>query len=126
MSRINTLRDGTARKTRLTVAIRAAARSTSRGLVCTVRITPDGVTAYDWRPDRVFLPRGADNAIRELMCATRPDIDWTVSHDYHLITGMLRRSPEVGERGYTPEVEGTFGGTDPVFLPRPADSRSAA
>lgn len=126
MSRINTLRTGSARTAAVAVAIRAAANSTSRQTVNSIRIRPDGVTAYDWRPDRLHLSDGAAEAIAALMHSLRPDINWAVSHDYHLTTGMLRRSPAAGERGYAPEIEGTFGGTDPVFLPRPADARRAA
>lgn len=125
-SRISTLRAGTSRTAALARDLRAVAGSNSRKQVCHVRITPDGVTAYDWRPDTLFLTGTQQRAVRDLMRKTRPDIDWTVSHDYHLTTGMLRRSPVVGERGHAPEVEGTFGGTDPAFLPRSADGRRAA
>lgn len=127
MSRINTLRTGTARTAALAAAVRAAAGSNSRKQVGHVRIQPDGtVTAYDWRPAALFLTAAQQQAVAELMRSTRRDIDWTVAHDYHLTTGMLRRSPAPGERGHAPEIEGTFGGTDPVFLPRPADGRRAA
>lgn len=118
MSRIQTLRASTARTARMAVAIRAAANSNSRKMVNTIRIRPEGaVTAYDWRPAALDLSPEEQKAISELMRAVRPDIDWTVGHDFHLTTGMLRRSPVAGERGYAPEVEGTFGGSDPVFLP---------
>lgn len=127
MSRIAVLKSGRSRTSALAADIRRAAGSTSRKQVGHVRLLPDGhVLAYDWRPDRVYLSAAQEQAVTQVMHATRPDIDWTIGHDYHLVTGMLRRSPEVGERGYTPEVEGHFGGADPVFLPRPADSRSAA
>jgi hypothetical protein len=126
MSRINTLRAGTSRAAALAADLRRAAGGNSRKQVCHVRITPEAVTAYDWRPDRLFLSRVQQQAVRDLMRKTRPDIDWTVPHDYHLTTGMLRRSPAAGERGFTPEVEGLFGGTDPAFVPRPADGRRAA
>lgn len=126
MSRIATLRAGSARVATMAAVIRAAAGSTHRGLVGSVRIQPDGVLAYDWRPARVYLSPDAAQAISDLMHEARPDIDWTISHDYHLITGMLRRSPLAGERGYAPETDGVFGGTDPVFLPRPAHGRRTA
>ena len=96
-------------------------------MVCTVRLLPDGtVLAYDWRPDLLFMTDTQQQAVTAVMHATRRDIDWTVAHDYHLTTGMLRRSPAVGGRGSAPEVEGYFGGTDPVFLPRTAEGRRAA
>lgn len=127
MSRIRTLRSGSARTAALAATIRAGAGSTSRQSVTSIRLQPDGsVTSYDWHPDRLYLSADAAEAITELMHSLRPDIDWTIGHDYHLTTGMLRRSPLAGERGYAPEIEGTFGGTDPAFLPRPADARRAA
>lgn len=126
MSRIATLASGRARTAALAAAIRRAAGSTSRQAVNTVRIRPDGVTAYDWRPVELSLSADAARAIAALMREVRPDIDWTASHDYHLTTGMLRRSPQAGERGYDPVVDGTFGGTGPMFLPHPADIRQAA
>jgi hypothetical protein len=126
VSRIRTLQTGRARTAALAAAIRAAAGSTCRQTVCTVRIAPGGVTAYDWRPDLLTLPADAAAAITELMHTVRPDIDWSEAHDYHLTTGMLRRSPQAGERGYAPEIEGTFGGTDAAFLPRTADENRRA
>lgn len=120
--RIDTLKTGTARTARLAVAIRAAAGSNRRNIVNHIRVHADGsVDAYDWRPAALHLAVDAQDAIAELMRATRPDIDWSVAHDYHLATGMLRRSPAAGERGYAPETDGTLGGTDPAFLPAPAD-----
>lgn len=122
MSRIATLKAGTARVAALAAAIRAAAGSNRRNIVNHVRIHADGsVDAYDWRPARLQLNVDAQDAISGLMRSTRTDIDWSVSHDYHLTTGMLRRSPVDGERGFAPEDDGTFGGTDPVFLPTPVD-----
>lgn len=126
MSRLRTLRAGTSRVATLAREIRAAAGSNSRHCVNVVRIAPDGVTVYDWRPERLPLAANAADAVSQLMHSTRPDIDWTVSHDYHLTTGMLRRSPQAGERGWAPEVDGTFGGTGPVFLPGPAETGRAA
>ena len=126
MDRIATLQSGRARTARLAAAIRAAAGSNARQCVNTVRIRPDGVTAYDWRPEQLTLPADAAEAIADLMRSVRPDIDWTIGHDYHLTTGMLRRSPAAGERGHDPVADKTFGGCDPVFLPRPADARRAA
>lgn len=126
MNRIATLQSGRARTAALAAAIRAAAGSTCRQTVCTIRIRPNGVTAYDWRPEPLTLPADAAEAIAELMRSLRPDIDWTVAHDYCLTTGMLRRSPVASERGFDPAADGTCGGSGPVFLPRPADSRRAA
>lgn len=122
MSRLDSLRAGSARVATMAAAIRAAAGSNSRSTVCSIRIQPDGITAYDWRPDRLVLSAEAAQAISDLMHSARPDIDWSVAHDYHLLTGMLRRSPAAGERGHSPETEGTFGGTDPVFLPPAAET----
>ena len=126
MDRIATLRSGRSRVAALAAAIRATAGSNSRNCVNVVRIAPDGVTAYDWRPAVLALSPDAAEAIAELMHATRRDIDWSVSHDYELTTGMLRRSPAAGERGHDPVAEGVFGNIGPVFLPRPGDARSAA
>jgi hypothetical protein len=126
VSRIRTLRAGSSRIATLAREIRAAAGSNARHTVNVIRVAPDGVTAYDWRPDRLPLHDNAAQAVAQLMHEVRPDIDWSVSHDYDLATGMLRRSPAPGERGYAPELEHAFGGTGPVFLPRPADTRRAA
>lgn len=122
MSRIATLASGRARTAALAAAIRRAAGSTARQTVDTVRIAPDSVTAYDWRPAQLSLSPAAARAVAELMREVRPDIDWTVSHDYALTTGMLRRSPAAGERGHDPVADKTFGGSGPVFLPRPGDA----
>ncbi len=122
MSRIATLKSGRARTAALAAAIRIAAGSNRRNIVNHVRIHADGsVDAYDWRPAQLHLNVDAQDAITSLMRSVRPDIDWSVGHDYHLTTGMLRRSPAVGERGFSPEDDKTFGGADPVFLPTPAD-----
>jgi hypothetical protein len=122
VNRLAILKTGTARVAALAVAIRAAAGSNRRNIVNHVRIHADGsVDAYDWRPAPLYLSVDAQDAISDLMRSVRPDIDWSVGHDYHLTTGMLRRSPTDGERGYAPETDGTFGGTDPAFLPTPAD-----
>lgn len=127
MSRLRTLHTGRSRTATLATQIRAAAGSNSRKMVNHVRIQPDGtVTAYDWRPAVLFLTGKQQQAVAELMRSVRPDIDWSVAHDYGLTTGMLRRSPAAGERGYAPETEGVFGGSAPVFLPRPGDARRAA
>ena len=126
MTRIATLSSGRARTAALAAAIRRAAGSNCRNTVNVIRISPDGVTAWDWRPERLPLADGAARAVAELMRKTRPDIDWTVAHDYALTTGMLRRSPAAGERGYDPAADGVFGGTGPVFLERPAEGRRAA
>lgn len=122
MSRIATLKSGRARTAALAAAIRTAAGSNRRNIVNHVRIHADGsVDAYDWRPAPLHLNVDAQDAISSLMREVRQDIDWSVGHDYHLTTGMLRRSPAAGERGHAPETDGTFGGTDPVFLPTSAD-----
>ena len=126
MDRIATLRSGRSRVAALAAAIRATAGSNSRNCVNVIRISPDGVTAYDWRPAELPLSPDAAEAIAELMHATRRDIDWSVSHDYELTTGMLRRSPAAGERGHDPVAEGVFGNIGPVFLPRPGEGRRAA
>lgn len=128
MTRIATLSSGRARTAALAAAIRRAAGSTCRNTVNVIRIAPDGVTAWDWRPEQLPLADGTARAVAELMRKTRPDIDWTVAHDYALTTGMLRRSPAAGERGHDPELEGVFGGTAPVFLPQsaPVDTGRAA
>lgn len=127
MSRISTLRIGTARKAALAAEIRRAAGSNSRKQVNHIRIQPDGqVLAWDFRPTTLFLTDAQQRAVTALMHATRRDIDWTVAHDYGLTTGMLRRSPAPGERGYDPEADRVFGGSPSVFLPRSADGRRAA
>lgn len=127
MSRIDSLRAGSARVATLAAAIRAGAGSNRRSIVNHIRLHPDGsVDAYDWRPAVLYLSVDAQDAIASLMWSARPDIDWSVGHDYHLATGMLRQSPAEGERGYRPEVDGTLGGSDPVFLPTPVTPRSAA
>lgn len=126
MSRIATLASGRARTAALAAAIRRAAGSTSRQSVNVIRIAPDGVTAYDWRPALLSLSPAASRAIAALMREVRPDIDWTVGHDYHLTTGMLRRSPVAGEKGFTPEVDRVFGGAGPVFLPEAYNPRKQA
>ena len=127
MSRIRTLRAGRSRTATLAAQIRTAAGSNSRKMVNVVRLLPDGqVLAYDWRPALLPLSDVEQWAISELMHATRRDIDWSVSHDYELTTGMLRRSPAAGERGHDPVAEGVFGNIGPVFLPRPGEGRRAA
>jgi hypothetical protein len=127
MNRVRTLRSGTARTAALAVELRRAAGSNSRKQVGHIRLMPDGqVLAWDWRPAALFLTDAQQQAVTKLMHATRRDIDWSVAHDYGLTTGMLRRSPAAGERGHDPAADGTFGGTDPAFLPRPADGRRAA
>ena len=126
MGRVRTLRTGSARVAALAAAIRAAAGSNSRKQVNHIRVTPDGVTAWDWRPAPLYLSPTQQRAVAEVMHQTRPDIDWSVAHEYSLTRGMLRRSPAPGERGHDPAADGGFGGTDPVFLPRPADGRRAA
>jgi hypothetical protein len=123
VTRLHTLRTGSAGGGALSAKIRAAAGSNARHCVNVIRIAPDGVTAYDWHPDRLPLADDAAEAVSDLMHSVRPDIDWSVPHDYHLTTGMLRRSPLPGERGYAPETDRVFGGADPVFLPRPAETR---
>jgi hypothetical protein len=124
--RLRTLRAGTSRTAALARDIRFAAGGNARKQVNHIRVTPDGVTAWDWRPAPLYLSPAQQRAVAELMHATRPDIDWTVAHDYSLTRGMLRRSPAAGERGHDPAADGGFGGSDPVFLPRPADGRRAA
>lgn len=127
MSRIRTLRAGSSRTAALAAAVRRAAGSNSHKQVNHIRLLPDGtVVAWDWRPAELYLTAAQQQAVAELMHATRRDIDWSVAHDYGLTTGMLRRSPAPGERGFDPVADRTFGGTDPVFLPRPADGRRAA
>jgi hypothetical protein len=127
VNRIRTLRTGTSRTAALAVELRRAAGGNSRKQVNHLRIQPDGtVLAWDFRPAALFLTDTQQQAITELMHATRRDIDWTVAHDYHLTTGMLRRSPAAGERGHDPAADRTFGGTDPVFLPRPTDTTRRA
>lgn len=127
MSRLRTLQSGRSRTAALAAEIRRAAGSNSRKQVNHIRIRPDGtVLAYDWRPAELYLTGAQQQAVRELMHVTRRDINWSVAHDYGLTTGMLRRSPAAGERGYDPAADGTFGGTGPAFLPLPADGRRAA
>lgn len=119
MSRITTLKMGYARIATMAAAIRAAADNDT---IVLVRLAPDhSVVAYNagFRP--VELAVDAAEAIDQLMRGHRPDIDWSVGHDWNLSTGNLRRSPSVDDRGYAPETELLFGGSDPVFLPTATD-----
>lgn len=130
MSRINTLRAGSARTAQLAAAIRAAADDPS---IAVVRLQQKWTARGD-RPYRAIVAYHADytwynlgqdavDVIDMLIRGARPDIDWWKDHDWHLDTGMLRRSPLVGELGGIPENDRTFGGGDPVFL---VDSAPAA
>lgn len=127
MSRITTLRAGTARVATMAAAIRAAADNTTIALVrlqqqWTRHDKPvRNVVAYDTGFRRVHLDPDAIEAIDQLLRGGRPDIAWVTNHDYHLDTGMLRRSPLPEETGYVPEDDRSFGGADPVFLPTAAD-----
>lgn len=122
MSRIQTLRAGTARTAQLAAAIRAAA---DQPTITVVRLQLK-YTRYDrpYRDVAVFnakfwqlgLDRDAVDIIDLLIRGGRPDIDWRHDHDWHLDTGMLRRSPGVTDNGYIPEEDRMFGGTAPVFL----------
>lgn len=125
--RLRSLRAGTERTAALAAELRRAAGSNSRKQVGHIRLLPDGqVLAWDWRPAALFLTDAQQQAVTDLMHATRRDIDWTVPHDYGVTTGMLRRSPAAGERGHDPAADRVFGGTGPAFLPRLGDGRRAA
>jgi hypothetical protein len=134
VSRLRTLRSGSARVAALAAAIRAAADNQD---IAVVRFQQKW-TRHD-RPYRelvawtagfraVPLDQDAQDAIDHLMRSGRPDINWFINHDYHLDTGMLRRSPYAEDDGYIPDEDGTFGGSDPAFAPRAADEirRAAA
>lgn len=130
MNRIQTLRAGNARTARLAAAIRAAADNPSiivvrLQLLWTRHHRPyRNVIAYNATHQRVHLDRDAADVIDMLIRGSRKDIDWRQDHDWHLDTGMLRRSPGIAELGGIPEDDRTFGGSAPVFLvdasPKPA------
>lgn len=125
MTRLNTLRTGSARTTSAAATIRAAADDDTVALVRLQLLYSRNdrpfrhVTAYDKRFRKVGLDADAISAIDFLVRDSRPDIDWSRDHDLHLDTGMLRRSPAVDDRGYIPEDDQSFGGTDPVFAVPP-------
>lgn len=135
MSRINTLRAGTARTAMLAAAIRAAADNPT---IAVVRIQLKytrydrpyhAITAYDAKYRSLDLDLDAVHAIDLLIRGGRPDIDWRFDHDWHLDTGILRRSPDVGDLGIIPADDHTFGGSPPVFLvdakPKPPNQAAA-
>lgn len=136
MSRINTLRAGTARTAQIAAAIRAAADDQRIAAVRLQLLYTRGdrpyrhVVAYDATYQPIGLDRDAIEAIDLLIRGCRPDIDWHFNHDWHLDTGTLRRSPLAGEPGGIPEDDRTFGGTAPAFLvdaaPAPATAPGAA
>lgn len=128
MNRLRTLRTGTARTAGLAAAIRAAADNPSIVMV-RLQLKWNGnhrpyrlVLAYDRQFQRIGLDDDAIDAIDLLIRSGRQDIDWRQDHDWHLDTGMLRRSPLIEDHGAIPEDDLTFGGTAPVFLPRPGDT----
>jgi hypothetical protein len=121
------MRSGQPRIAALAAAIRAAADNPTIALVrlqqqWTRHNKPvRNIVAYNAAFARVHLDQDAINAIDDLLRASRPDIAWMTDHDWHLDTGMLRRSPLPEEHGFVPEDDRSFGGADPVFLPTPAD-----
>lgn len=122
MNRIQTLRAGTARTARIAAAIRAAADDPSITVVrLQLRYTRydrpyRAVVAYDAQFRSLDLTQDAADAIDQLIRGIRSDIDWRQDHDWHLDTGMLRRSPDIAHLGSIPEHDRTFGGGAPVFL----------
>lgn len=123
MSRLRTLQAGTARTAQIAAAIRAAADNPSIVMVrLQLKWTRDEqpyrqILAYDNKFQPTLPDPDAIDAIDALLRGARPDIDWFFDHDYHLDTGMLRRSPAMAtDRGAMPEKDKTFGGTAPVFL----------
>lgn len=122
MSRLRTLHAGTARTAALAAAIRAAADDPSIAVVrLQLKYTRNdrpyrAVIAYDAEFWQLGLDRDAAEIIDLLVRGRRPDIDWVVDHDWHLDTGVLRRSPGVADDGYIPPDDKTFGGGSPVFL----------
>lgn len=122
MSRINTLRAGSARTAQLAAAIRAAADDPT---IVVVRLQLlytrydrpyRHVVAYNAKYQSIGLDPDAITAIDLLIRGGRPNIDWRQDHDWHLDTGILRRTPRLGELGGIPQDDQTFGGTEPVFL----------
>jgi len=137
VNRIQTLRAGSARTATIAAAIRAAADDPDIAVVrLQLLYTPHHrpyrhVVAYDAQFQWHGLTRDAIEAIDLLIRSMRPDIDWRQDHDWHLDTGILRRSPDIAHLGSIPESDRTFGGSDPVFLidaaPAPAaDARGSA
>jgi len=132
VSRLHTLRAGSARTAELAAAIRAAADDPSIAVVrlkllYTRNDRPyRAVIAYDADCWQLGLPRDAAEIIDMLVRGRRPDIDWVFDHDWHLDTGLLRRSPGVTDNGYIPQDDKCFGGTDPVFLITDARTTSPA
>lgn len=122
MNRIKTLRAGSARTATLAAAIRAAADDPDIAVVrlqllYTRHHRPyRHVVAYDADFQWHGLTRDAIEAIDLLIRSMRQDIDWRFDHDWHLDTGILRRSPDIAHLGNIPESDRTFGGTAPVFL----------
>lgn len=49
--------------------------------------------------------------------ASYPHVDWTRDHDVHLDGGHVYSTPLAEHDGYLPELDGTFGGSAPVYLP---------
>jgi hypothetical protein len=105
-------------------SIREAAGSPT---VAVVRVTPHvtaagthfhNAEAWTYNFASVVLDVAEQLAVVRLLLGRRPDIDWSVAHDYHLDAFMLRRSPAATMLGGRPPVDRTFGGRDPVFLPR--------
>lgn len=105
-------------------SIREAAASPA---IAVVRVTPHqtahgtafhNVEAWTYQYAPVVLDVAEQLAIVRLLLGRRPDIDWTVAHDYHLDAFMLRRAPTAGQLGGRPPVDRSFGGRDPVFLAR--------
>lgn len=136
MNRVQTLRAGTARIAQLAAAIRAAADDPAIVMVrLQLKYTKHDrpyrhVEAYNGKFCCQHLGPDAINVIDLLIRSGRPQIDWRFDHDWHLDTGMLRRSPRIGDLGGIPEDDRMFGGTAPAFLvdaaPTPVESRRAA
>jgi hypothetical protein len=131
MSRLRTLQAGSARTAALAAMIRAAAgddtvTAVRLKLLYTRHDSPvRHVVAYDATHWEVPLTPDAIAAIDFLLRDGRDDIDWRVDHDWHVDTGILRRSPGLNDRGYVPHDDGTLGGTDPVFLAADAGQPAA-
>ena len=62
-----------------------------------------------------------------------PDIDWLKSHDFYPASDCVYASPDETERGWLPDEDSWFGGSDPVrlvgrrwFEPRPLTSSTTS
>ncbi|GAA2929362.1 hypothetical protein GCM10010524_66450 [Streptomyces mexicanus] len=85
-----------------------------------IRILPDKGTVthlYDDEFFQLLTGRETELEVTRLVRRHFADVaDWRRSHDFHVPTGNLYRSPEAFQNGYVPEDDQSFGMTRQRFV----------